>query len=157
MHHLIFGLNGSVIISRAWLYKETNASVLQVNVKLVQNGECWTWNQTLIGGLGSILTGVTFCHWNILFSHSKDFDANIGIIAILVHFEKNSIEDTLLWHCLIHSLLLMNYSSTQTKWGNVDNFGLHNLKTFLYITINIHLVSFLFSQIDHSRNPQTSR
>ena len=33
---------------------------------------------------GSILTGVTFCHWNILFSHCKASDAKIGIIANFV-------------------------------------------------------------------------
>ena len=27
------------------------------NVKLVQKGECWTWNQRFIRGLGSLLTG----------------------------------------------------------------------------------------------------
>ena len=32
-------------INRAWLYKETKVSVLQANAKLVQKGECWTWNQ----------------------------------------------------------------------------------------------------------------
>ena len=35
----------SVIINRAWLYKEPKDSVLQANVNLVQKGECWTWNQ----------------------------------------------------------------------------------------------------------------
>ena len=34
--------------------------------------------------LGSILTGVTFCYWNFLFSHSIASDANIGIIANFV-------------------------------------------------------------------------
>ena len=32
-------------------------------------------------GPGSILTGVTFCHWIFWFSRSKGSDANIGIIA----------------------------------------------------------------------------
>ena len=39
---------------------------------------------------GSIPTGGNICRWIFLFSHSKASDANIGIIAILVHFEKNS-------------------------------------------------------------------
>ena len=41
-----------------------------------------------LGSSGSILTGITFCYWNFLFSRNKASDANIGIIAILVHFEK---------------------------------------------------------------------
>ena len=41
-------------------------------------------------GPGSIPTGGNICHWIFLFSHSKASDANIGIIAILVHFEKTS-------------------------------------------------------------------
>ena len=57
-------------------------SVLQANAKLVQ---CSTWNQR---SRDSVLTGVIFCYWNILFSCNKASDANIGIIAILVHFEK---------------------------------------------------------------------
>ena len=55
---------------------------------LHQKGECWTSNQRLIRGLGSILTGVIFCYSIFLFSRSKTYDANIGIIAIFVHFEK---------------------------------------------------------------------
>ena len=39
-------------------------------------------------GPGSIPTGGNIFHWIYLFSHSKDSAANIGIIAILVHFEK---------------------------------------------------------------------
>ena len=31
------------------------------------------------------------CYWNFLFSRNKTSDVNIGITAILVHFEKNSI------------------------------------------------------------------
>ena len=30
--------------------------VLKANAKLAQKGECWTWNQRLIRGLGSIPT-----------------------------------------------------------------------------------------------------
>ena len=44
-------------INKAWLHKEPKISVLQANAKLVQKGECWTWNQRLIRGPGSIPTG----------------------------------------------------------------------------------------------------
>ena len=47
-------------INRAWLYKERKSSILQANAKLAKKRECWTWNQRLIRGLGSIPTGVTF-------------------------------------------------------------------------------------------------
>ena len=39
-------------------------------------------------GPGSIPTGDNIFHWNFLFSCSKGSDVNIGIIAILVHFQK---------------------------------------------------------------------
>ena len=39
-------------------------------------------------GPGSIPTGGNIFHWIFLFSYSKASAANIGIIAILVHFEK---------------------------------------------------------------------
>ena len=52
-------------INRVWVYKEPKFSVLQVNAKLVQKGECSTWNQR---SRGSTLTRVTFSHWNFLFS-----------------------------------------------------------------------------------------
>ena len=73
-HHLILDFADLVRINRAWLYKEANA-------KLTKKGECWNWNQR---SRGSILTGVTFCYWNFLFSWSKVSDANIGIIANVV-------------------------------------------------------------------------
>ena len=42
---------------------------------------------------GSIPTwGVNIFHWIFLFSRCKTSAVNIGIIAILVHFEKNSID-----------------------------------------------------------------
>ena len=53
-------------------------------------GECWTWNQRFIRGLGSIHNGANILSLDSLFSHSKASDANIGIIAILLHFEKKS-------------------------------------------------------------------
>ena len=43
-----------------------------------------------MGGLGSIPTEGNIFHWIFLFSRSKASDANIAIIAILVHFETNS-------------------------------------------------------------------
>ena len=82
-------LDDLVRINRVWLYKEPKVSVLQTNAKLVQKGKCWTWNQRFSG---SILTGVIFCYWNFLFWCNKASDANISIIAILVHFGK-----TLVW------------------------------------------------------------
>ena len=42
-------------------------------------------------GLGSIPIGGNIFHWILLFSCSKASDANIGIIAILVHFEKKTL------------------------------------------------------------------
>ena len=39
-------------------------------------------------GSDSIHTRGNIVHWNFLFSRSKVSAANIGIIAILVHFEK---------------------------------------------------------------------
>ena len=42
-------------------------------------------------GPASIPTGGNIVHLIFLFSRSKVSDANIGIIAILVHFGKNSI------------------------------------------------------------------
>ena len=62
---------------------------LQVaHARLAQKGECWTWNQRLIRGPGSILTGGI-----ILLLEFFDFlDANIGIIANFVQFVKKSNE-----------------------------------------------------------------
>ena len=61
------------------------------NAKLVQKGECWTWNQRLIRGLGSILTG-----GHILLLEFWNSDANIGIIANFWEFRKTSIDYVLL-------------------------------------------------------------
>ena len=35
--------------------------------------------------LGSTSLGVTFCHWNFLFSPSKTSDTNIAIIGIIAN------------------------------------------------------------------------
>ena len=42
-------------------------------------------------GLGSIPTEGNIFHWIFLVSRIKASDANIGIVAILVHFEKTLI------------------------------------------------------------------
>ena len=55
-------------------FKDLLSSTCQVSVER-------TWNQR---SSGSILTGITFCYWKFLFSHSKVSDANIGIIANFV-------------------------------------------------------------------------
>ena len=44
-------------INRAWLYKEPKVSVLQANAQLAQKGECWTWNQRFMSGVGSSPSG----------------------------------------------------------------------------------------------------
>ena len=44
-------------------------------------------------GPGSILTGGNIFHWILWFSRSKAFAANIGIIGIIVHFEKTLLID----------------------------------------------------------------
>ena len=55
------------------------------HVRLVQRGECWTWNQRLSIGPGSILTGGNILLLDIfLFSPNKASNANIGIIASFV-------------------------------------------------------------------------
>ena len=45
------------------------------HVRLAQKGECWTWNQRLIRGLGSIGNILSL---EFLFLHSKAFDAVTG-------------------------------------------------------------------------------
>ena len=57
-------------------------------------------------GLGSIPTGGNIFHWIFLFSRGKASDANIDIIAILVHFEKILLN---------YSQLLYTFSS-QVRW-----------------------------------------
>ena len=45
-----------VRINRAllYIYKDPKVSVLQTNTQLAQKGQCWTWNQRLTRGQGSI-------------------------------------------------------------------------------------------------------
>ena len=84
------------------LVRINRVSVLQANAKLVQKGECWTWNQRLIKGPGSILTEGNILLLDFLFSHCKASDANIGIIAnYFESFEKPLIGLTLI-SLLIH-------------------------------------------------------
>ena len=73
MHHLIFGLNDSVRINRAWLYQEPKVSVLQARVLDLES--------EVMTSPGSIPTGVTFFHWIPLFSRSKASATNISIIS----------------------------------------------------------------------------
>ena len=77
-------LDDLVGINRAGLYKEPKVSVLQVNAQLAQKGESWTWGKRLIRGPGSVITGSNMLLLEFLFSCSKAFDANIGIIANVV-------------------------------------------------------------------------
>ena len=42
---------------------------------LAQKGDCWTWNQRLWEARVLSPLGVTFCHWILLFSCSKDQNA----------------------------------------------------------------------------------
>ena len=58
--------------------------VLQANAELVQKGECWTWNQRFMRGLGSIPSRGNILSLDFLFSRGKASDANIGIISNLV-------------------------------------------------------------------------
>ena len=48
------------------------------------------FNQRLIRGLGSILTGGNIFCWNILFSRSKSSDTKVGIIINFVYLWENS-------------------------------------------------------------------
>ena len=66
-------------------------------------GACWTWNPDPVVQYS---LGVIFCYCNFLFSCSKDSEVNIGIIAILVHFEKTLFVETI--------KATINYHRTQT-------------------------------------------
>ena len=68
-------------------FKDLLSSTWQVSVeRRVLNLE-----SEAMGGPGSIPTGGNIFHWVFLFSCSKASAANIGILAILVHFEKTLI------------------------------------------------------------------
>ena len=54
-----------VRINRTWLHKEPKVSVLHANAKLIEKGECWTWNQRFRGSIltwGNILL-LEFTYW----------------------------------------------------------------------------------------------
>ena len=80
--HVLFKLNYSSPKIK-WCINRSLKISYAAHAKLVQKGGCWTCNEM---SSGSILTGVTFCYWNFLFSQSKASDASIGIIAILAHY-----------------------------------------------------------------------
>ena len=61
------------------VYKEPKVSVLQANAKLFQKDSI---------GLGINIHWGNILSLNFLFSCNKASDANIGIIAILVYFDK---------------------------------------------------------------------
>ena len=84
-------LDNLVGINRAWLYKELKVSVLQANVNLVQKGECWAWNQWSWEACILFPQGTTLFTGFFCFHVAKSSAANIGIIAIFVHFEKKTL------------------------------------------------------------------
>ena len=47
-----------------------------------KGGECWTWNQRLIRGLGSILTGGNILLLEFLFSRSHVVKPLMSLLAI---------------------------------------------------------------------------
>ena len=68
-------------------FKDLLSSTCQVSVERI----VLDLESEVMRGLGSITTGGNIFQWIFLFSHSKASVANIGIIAILVHFEKTLI------------------------------------------------------------------
>ena len=70
----------SVRINRGWLCREPQVSVLQANAKLVQRGECWTWNQRSRGS--------TFCHWHFCFHIVKHIMSILALLPTLYNMEK---------------------------------------------------------------------
>ena len=60
-------LNDLVRINRAWLCKEPKVSVLQANTQSAQKGGCWSWNQSFMRNMGSILIGLTCFQWIFCF------------------------------------------------------------------------------------------
>ena len=83
MYHLIFGLNDLVRINRIWLHKEPKVSVLQANAKLVQRGECRTWNQRSNRGLGSIPIGGNILLLEFCFYIVKPLMPILALLPIL--------------------------------------------------------------------------
>ena len=67
---------------------------MQANAKFVQKGECWTLGiRVSLEAWVQYSLGVTFAYWNFLFSGNKASDANIGIIANFMSFEKPRVVD----------------------------------------------------------------
>ena len=77
---LFFDLNDLDRTHRAWLFKKLKFSVLHANAKLVQKGECWTWNKS--SWVQSSL-GVTFCYWNFCFNTVKLLVPILALLPIL--------------------------------------------------------------------------
>ena len=67
-------------INIALLHKEPKVSVLQANVKLVQKGLCWTWNQRPREAQLLFPLEVTFYHWIFCFQAVK---TKMPILAFL--------------------------------------------------------------------------
>ena len=87
-----FDLDDLVGINRAWLYKEPKVSILQAYAKLVQKGECSTWNQRLWEAW------VPFPLWdNILspdfFPRSKSLIPILALLPILSSLWKTLLAD----------------------------------------------------------------
>ena len=76
-------------------FKDLLSSTGQVNV----DRRVLDLESEVTRGLGSIPTRGNIFHWIFLFSRGKASAANIGIIAILLHFEKNSIINDRLLRC----------------------------------------------------------
>ena len=77
-------------------FKDLLSSTWQVSVERI----VLDLESEAMRGPGSIPTRGNIFHWIFLFSRSKVSAADIGIIAILVHFEKNSIGGYFCLHCI---------------------------------------------------------
>ena len=125
-------LDDLVTINRAWLYKDLKVSVLQANVNLVQKGVL-DLESEVMRGPGSIPTGGNIVHWIFfLISHRKVSAANIGIIAIRVHFGK------LYWPCGMQHLRpwvakMKNFKKKLVAWSRC------NFQTWQEITARFSL------------------
>ena len=98
-------LDDLVRINRAWLYKEPDVSVLKEDVKLVQKGECWTWNQR--SGT-SVSRGVTFSYWIFFCTVVKP------LISILTLLPITCFKQKFKWR-KVHGLFKL--FAGDPKWG----------------------------------------
>ena len=95
-------------------------SVLKANTKLVQKGECWTWNQR---SRGSILTGVAFCYWKFCFHVIKPLMpilAPLQIYGVSKNFYWG--QELLLWPskwCVITSQHVHEFNGRQLRQINL--------------------------------------